>query len=216
MLIYLLVSFVWWQWLSITVVTSGYHRYFAHKSFHAPVWYEVYVLSLGSLTGSGPLLGWAGIHRMHHRHTETEKDPHSPRFVGMWKVLTSTFKAPHIDRRYIRDLMRNKRVMFFFKHHDTIQTWLFIAFLIFAVAISWQWALVFFVSPMIYSYIGFGLINAFAHDADGAKNSQLINILAAGDGFHKNHHDKPSDWKIGKQWHEFDPGAIFIRMIKND
>lgn len=209
---YILYSFIWWQILSITVVSSGYHRYFSHKSFNAPIWYEWYVLLLGSLTGGGPLLGWAGVHRLHHKHSDTEHDPHAPKHVGFWKVVTSTFKVPHIERRFIRDLLRNPRVMWAYRYHKYLRLAAFSLVLVLPL----EWFFVFVLSPMIYGYIGFGLINAFAHTKDGARNSHLINIFAGGDGFHKNHHERPSDWQIGKKWYELDPGAWFIRMIKKD
>lgn len=209
---YILYSFIWWQILSITVVSSGYHRYFSHKSFNAPIWYEWYVLILGSLTGGGPLLGWAGVHRLHHKHSDTEHDPHAPKHVGFWKVVTSTFKVPHIERRFIRDLLRNPRVMWAYRYHKYLRLAAFSLVLVLPL----EWFFVFVLSPMIYGYIGFGLINAFAHTKDGARNSHLINIFAGGDGFHKNHHERPSDWQIGKKWYELDPGAWFIRMIKKD
>lgn len=206
-------SFIWWQFMSIVVVSSGYHRYFAHRAFKAPVWYEYLVLSLGTLTGSGPLLGWVGVHRMHHNHTDTELDPHSPKFKGFWTVLTSTFKVPSIQRRHVKDLLRNKRVIFFYKNHLKIRI---ITFFLGIILLPFEWVIVLLVSPMIYSYIGYGLINTLCHsmDGSGAKNSHLVNLLAGGDGFHKNHHDNPRDWKIGRKWYEMDPSAWFIRLIK--
>ena len=70
--------------------------------------------------------------------------------------------------------------------------------------------LVFFVSPMIYSYIGFGSINAFCHRNGQILNLNWVNILAAGEGYHRNHHDDPRAWKLGK----YDMSALFIRLIK--
>lgn len=212
-MIYLLYSFLWWQIISITVISTGYHRYFSHRSFSAGVWYEYYVLMIGSLTGSGSLLGWAGVHRMHHRYSDTENDPHSPRYKGIWKVFTSTFEVPPIKYSSVKDLLKNPRVMFFHRHHRKIRL---LTFLLGAGLLPFPWFLVLVVSPMLYGYFGFGLINAFCHDrvSGGAKNSHLVNIFAGGDGFHKNHHERPGDWQIGKKWHEFDPGAWFIRLIR--
>jgi fatty-acid desaturase len=211
-MIYILASFIWWQILSITVISSGYHRYFAHRSFSAPKWYEYYVLALGSLTGGGSLLGWVGVHRMHHKHSDTEQDPHSPKYHGMWKIITSTFAVPPIKRSSVRDLLKNNTVVWFHKYYKHIRiSTLVIGFLLLPL----EWFLVLIVSPIMYAYIGFGAINAFCHDKDGsgAKNSHLVNILAAGDGFHKYHHERPKDWKIGRNWYEFDPGALWIKLI---
>jgi stearoyl-CoA desaturase (delta-9 desaturase) len=211
--IYFLYSFLWWQILSITVISTGYHRYFSHRAFKAPIWYEYYVLFLGSLSGSGPLLGWAGVHRLHHNHEDTELDPHSPKYKGLWAVFTSTFDVPAIKHRTVKDLLRNPRVMMFYKYHKYIRIATIVLGLI---LLPFEWFLILIISPMIYARIGFGLINAFCHDINGggAKNSHLVNIIAGGDGFHKNHHENPRDWKIGKKWNELDPGAWFISLIR--
>lgn len=214
-MIYLLYSFLWWQIISITAISAGYHRYFSHRSFTAPVWYEYYVLILGSLTASGPLLGWVGVHRLHHRYSDTEKDPHSPKYKGIWRVLTSTFEVPAIKYSSVKDLINNPRVMVFYRYHNHIRI---ATFIVAAAILPVEWFLVLIVSPIIYGYIGFGLINAFCHDpvTGGAKNSHIVNILAGGDGFHKNHHDRPGNWKIGQKWYELDPGAWFIRLIRKE
>ena len=182
---YVILSFIWWQILSVTVVSSGYHRYFAHRAFNASKWYEYYVLFLGTLTASGPLLGWVGVHRLHHNHTDTENDPHSPRHQGVIPVLTSTFKVKAIKHRVIKDLLRNRRVMWYHRNHMVIRICTAVGAF---VLLSFPMFLVLFVSPMIYAYIGFGTINAFAHRDGKIFNSHWLNILSAGEGYHRNHH----------------------------
>ena len=204
---YILLSFVWWQILSATVISSGYHRYFAHRAFRASKWYEYYVLFLGTLTASGPLLGWVGVHRMHHNHTDTEEDPHSPRHQGFIPVLTSTFKVKTIKHRVVKDLLRNPRVMWFYRNHMLIRS----GTLFFGLVLTpFPVFLALFIAPMIYAYIGFGTINAFAHKDGKIHNSWWLNILSAGEGYHKNHHENPRAWKLGR----YDPTALFIRLIK--
>ena len=204
---YVILSFIWWQILSVTVVSSGYHRYFAHRAFNASKWYEYYVLFLGTLTASGPLLGWVGVHRLHHNHTDTENDPHSPRHQGVIPVLTSTFKVKAIKHRVIKDLLRNRRVMWYYRNHMIIRVGTAIGAF---VLLSFPMFLVLFVSPMIYAYIGFGTINAFAHKDGKIFNNHWLNILSAGEGYHNNHHKNPRAWRLGK----YDMSAVFIRMIK--
>ena len=213
MLIYLLYSFIWWQILSIVVVSSGYHRYFAHRAFKAPIWYEYLVLTLGTLTGSGPILGWVGVHRLHHNHSDTEKDPHSPKYQSILRVLTSTFKVPPIHHRHVIDMLKNPRVMWFYKYHLEIRM---STLTLSALFLPFEWYLILIISPIIYGYLGFGLLNTLCHLGEGVRNSAFVNIFAAGDGWHKNHHERPRDWQIGKKWWQWDPGALFIRMIKCD
>ena len=60
------------------VVTN--HRYWAHKSFKFKSRGIKYLFStLALLSGTGSSLGWAGIHIIHHKHSDSgEDDPHDP------------------------------------------------------------------------------------------------------------------------------------------
>jgi len=208
---YLLTSLLWWSFLSSCIISAGYHRYFAHRAFKAPIWYEYLVLLFGPLSGSGPALGWVGVHRLHHNHSDTEKDPHSPRFISKWKVLTSMFDVPPIPRKAVKDLLKNKRVIWFYKHHKRIR-WLSLFFFLIVFGPIWTFWL--FIMPMVYGYIGYGLLNTFCHTKEKVRNLWWANILTGGEGWHANHHDNPRDWKIGKLWYEWDWGAWWIRLIK--
>ena len=42
----------------------------------------------------------------------------------------------------------------------------------------------------------------------------IANILTGGEGWHKNHHDRSQDWKIGQHWWQIDTGAWWIKAIK--
>jgi len=206
----LIYSFIWWLFLSSAVISAGYHRYFSHRSFKAPVWYEYLVLILGPLSGSGSALGWVGVHRMHHNHSDTEKDPHSPKYQPMWRVLTSTFKVPAIRPRHITDLLKNKRVLWFHRHHKKIR----LLTLFGGLLLPFEWYIILIISPMIYGYLGYGLLNTLCHRHEHVSNSWIANILTGGEGWHANHHDQPRDWRIGKKWWEWDPAAWFIRLIQ--
>lgn len=207
----ILYSFIWWFFLSSIVVSAGYHRYFAHRAFKAGVWYEYMVLILGPLSGSGHVLGWVGVHRLHHNHSDTPKDPHSPKYQPIWRVLTSTFKVPPIKRRHVADLLRNKRVIWFYKNHTVIRIITFVGGFVF---ISFDWFLILICMPMFWGYLGFGLLNTLCHSGKDVKNSMFVNLFTGGEGWHANHHERPRDWQIGKKWYEMDPGAWFIRLIK--
>lgn len=211
MLLYIVTSFIWWQIFSAIIVSAGMHRYFSHRAFKAPIWYEYLVLSLATFSGSGPMLGWAGVHRLHHNNSDTKHDPHSPAHQSKWKILLSTFDVPHISPRIIKDLLRNKRVMWFYKHHLQIRI---TSMLFLAILLPLPWFIVLCISPMIYGYLGFGIINAFCHRNGQPINSHIANIFSSGEGFHKNHHEDQRNWRVGRHWYEFDPAAYFIKLIK--
>lgn len=73
-----LVLLVVGYFLTAVGVTVGYHRLFTHKSFEAHPAVKWTLGVLGSMAIQGPILGWVATHRMHHQHSDTADDPHSP------------------------------------------------------------------------------------------------------------------------------------------
>ena len=71
------------------------------------------MLYCGLLCGVRSPLTWAGVHRMHHAYSDTPKDPHSPKHIGKWRVFLSMYRIKTIPRKFIKDLLKNPRVMFF-------------------------------------------------------------------------------------------------------
>jgi stearoyl-CoA desaturase (delta-9 desaturase) len=67
---------------------------------------------------------------------------------------------------------------------------------------------------IVWGYIGFGAVNAVCHWKGKPRNNYIVALLTGGEGWHKNHHDKPQAWNLGWKWYEWDPGAWFIRLIR--
>ncbi len=63
-------------------VNLGYHRVLSHRSLKLSSWLERTLVTLGLPAGTP--VQWAGNHRYHHMHTDTELDPHSPLHRGFW------------------------------------------------------------------------------------------------------------------------------------
>ena len=140
-------------------------------------------------------IGWIASHRMHHAYSGTEKDPHAPAHVGFWKVLSTTWSVPKIPLKYARDLYKNPRLVFCHKH------WFKIAAVIWIVTflISPYLFLGFVLIPFIVAKIGFGLINTACHvDPTEVRNVPILNLIVAGEGYHKNHHDNYRRIRLGK------------------
>ena len=208
---YVLLSFLWWQFLAATAISAGYHRYFSHRAYKAPVWFEYYTLLFGGLSASGSLLKWVWIHRAHHAHTDTQDDPHSPTHVGFWKVLGNRYPFRRIPRKFIKDLVQNKRVVFFHRNHKIVRLLTFgLGFIILPLPLF----LVFIVSPAFYGYLGFGMLNAFCHNKGIPNNTWWVSIFTAGEGWHKNHHDNPTSIYNGTKWYHIDTGGYVSKMVE--
>ena len=115
-IIMLVLGFIWYQLIAIFGLSIGLHRRFAHNQFQTSKTFEVISLFLSMLAFSRSPVGWIGAHRIHHKFSDTEKDPHSPTHKGFWNVLLNNWKVEKIDRGFVKDLYRNPRIMFFHKH----------------------------------------------------------------------------------------------------
>ena len=181
----ILFSYIAYMLIVSIGITYGYHRYFSHKEFKATPLQEVVMLYCGLLCGGRSPLGWVGVHRMHHAHSDTPKDPHSKKYQPWWKILFSLWRVESIPRKYIKDMITNPRVVFFHKHRHII----YIANAILLTLIFGPKALI--VLGIIYSlaYFGFGALNLWGHDAEGPINNLWINLIAPWEGNHKDHHE---------------------------
>lgn len=182
--ILLLSAYLLYIMLAIIGITLGYHRYFSHKEFNVTAWQEVVMLYCGLLCGGRSVLGWAGVHRMHHAYADTNKDPHSAKNHPWWVVLFSLWKVEVLPRKFVKDLVRNKRVMFFHKYGKyifIIHQLLF--FLIFGINSLIIHGIIF-----LLAYLGFGILNLWGHDEHGPVNRIWVNLIAPFEGNHRDHH----------------------------
>ena len=49
--------------------------------------------------------------------------------------------------------------------------------------------------------------------ADGSRNNAIVGLLAAGEGWHNNHHADPGSARHGHKWWEFDLTWQVIRLL---
>lgn len=92
--------------LNMIYISVFYHRGLAHKSVELRPWLQQFVVWTGNwVTGLDPK-GWVCMHRMHHKYSDTERDPHSPVLKGVWSVL---FQQLHSYNKTLVGLIREKR-----------------------------------------------------------------------------------------------------------
>lgn len=206
-----LAAFLWWYVIAIVAISGGYHRYYSHKSFAANKWYSYAVNLLGIFSGAGPVLSWVGAHRMHHAYSDTNKDPHSYKFKGFWSIYLNTWGyGLHIDRKFIRELLKDRVVRWFYKNYFKLN----IAIILIFTLIDPLFMIFGYALPTVFAFHGYGILNTLGHRAAQPRNTWIGNILTAGEGWHLNHHKKGWEYQIGWESWQFDPTATFIRFIK--
>lgn len=94
------------------------HRYVSHRSFktYGPIEWALGLLSVPCTVGTPH--SWAWIHRVHHRYTETPKDPHCHRHMGYWKSLWCLHYVETEDRRVaMRDILDTPSFMWIHRYY---------------------------------------------------------------------------------------------------
>src|ERR1700755_2365604 len=95
MILLMLIVLHWYG--SLFFQSVFHHRYAAHGMFTmSKGWERVFFIGCFLTQGSSYISAYAyGImHRLHHAHTDTEEDPHSPHnsqnlFTMMWELRNS-------------------------------------------------------------------------------------------------------------------------------
>ena len=197
---------------------AGYHRYFSHRTYKTSRFIEVLLAIIGTLATLGSIISWVALHRYHHLHADTDKDPHSPHHIGWWRSYTYDWKRADISKKLIRDVVQDPLIIFLHRHYFKV-----IFFYVIILLLINPWLVIFaYAMPATGCLNGVAAVTVIGHIHgytnhqvnDSAKNSWIANIMSLGEGWHNNHHARPYQWKQGEKWWEIDPPSWFIKMVK--
>ena len=186
--------------------TVLFHRVIAHKNKINPL-IEKILLMLSTIGASGSAIAWAGTHRMHHRFSDTPRDPHSPQHAGIIKTYWYSSGGPEIIR-YVPDLLRKPLYLFQHKYYFQLLLMFHVVVLL-TCSFSIYWAIC--IVPAFMMWFAGSTINCLGHDNNGPINSNILGLLFAGEGWHKNHHDQPASTTFNDN---YDLGSTIYKMIK--
>jgi fatty-acid desaturase len=228
-ILWFLVFYVW----HIMGVTIGYHRLLAHRSFRCPKFIEYFFVIGGYLAFESSPIWWASVHRAHHRFTDTELDPHSPRF-GNYKAYSGwifTSRYPdHIDPAvHAPDLVNDPLYKLLERNnnwHTSHLTNSFVGFGSRAVLwalFGWKIALMSLLAGLLVQQVPF-LVNVLCHkpklgyknfqSEDDSVNVWWLSLITLGDSWHNNHHKFPGCARAGMRWWEVDFAWMTIAALK--
>ena len=213
-------------WMAIGLgIGMGYHRLHTHRSYHVPKPLEYFFAICGTLTLEGGPIFWVATHRIHHQHSDTDEDPHTPRHGGFWAHMGWILfgEGHHNDTqtmaRYAPDLASDR----FYRLLNTYH-WVPLTVFGFAALALGGWAAVYW---LVFLRVVVGLhatwlVNSATHmwgtrrfqTKDDSKNSWWVAILTFGEGWHNNHHAHPTSARHGLAWYEFDLTWLQIRVLE--
>ena len=204
-----LAGFLWWQIIAIVAISGGYHRYYSHRTYECSKLNQIIINVLGIFSGAGSALTWAAVHKQHHATSDTPDDPHSYHHKGKFAVYMNTWGYDaKIKKKYIKTLWRDPILKWFAKNYFILNiTIVIVLTLIHPLLMLFCYAV-----PVVLAFHGYGILNILGHK-DGPTNTIIGNILTAGEGWHANHHKKPNSYRIGKEWWQFDPTALYIKLV---
>ena len=209
------------------------HRYAAHQVFTMSKTMERITFVLTWIFQGPSYLsayGYGIMHRMHHAHTDTEKDPHSPShdsnlFAMMWKTKTIyqdiNEQRIKVDKRFTQNIPRWKNFDLIANSNFSRLLWItfYLLFFIFFVTSWWQWLLfpiTFLMAPIhgaiinwfghIYGYVNYKMKNT-------SKNLFRFDFLMMGEGYHNNHHKHSDSANFGVKWYEIDITFLIIKIL---
>ena len=210
-------------------LTAGYHRYFAHRGYKTSRWFQFVLGCMGaSALQRGPIW-WAGHHRSHHKHSDTDLDVHSPVTSSVWWshvgwVLSDKFNTTPWHQ--MKDWAKFPEMKWLDKW-DVLPGVLVapfcfaVGYLFGGMAGAWSglvWG--FFVSTVAVYHVTF-MVNSVCHlfgsrryaTGDDSRNNWLVGLLTFGEGWHNNHHHYPSAARQGFKWWEIDISYMVLKAL---
>jgi len=212
--------------VTIVTVTVFLHRAQAHRALNLhPAVSHFFRFWLWLTTGM-VTREWVAVHRRHHAKCETPDDPHSPKVLGLAKILTEgaeLYKKAADDPRIVSAYSHGTPDDWIERHVYSRFSWqgvglmLILDLLLFGVYGITLWA----VQMIWIPFFAAGVINGVGHywgyrnfeSPDASTNILPWGILIGGEELHNNHHAFPSSAKLSSKWWEMDLGWLYIRLL---
>lgn len=221
---------IWAGLTGIIGVTAGYHRLYSHKGYTA----GPFMLKLTAFMGAGSFQGsikwWARLHRVHHKHVDTDLDPYDARrgfafthfgwfCMRMDYSLLGTADCSDLDACPVVNFQR-KYFAILALTSGILLPWFSCGLL------SGDWVGGFFYGAFLKTFIVHQLsfcINSVAHtdwfwakqnyaDDVTPHDSFIFALTNLGEGYHNYHHQFPNDYRNGYLWWHTDPTKWYIYL----
>ncbi|KAJ2663836.1 hypothetical protein IWW48_001102 [Coemansia sp. RSA 1200] len=205
--------------LSGLCITAGYHRLWAHRAYKASLPLELFLAVFGASSIQGSILWWVQNHRLHHRYTDTDRDPYNIK-RGFWYAhhgwILFRRKEDELGYADMTDLHANKVVLWQYRYYFFICTLTSMVIPTVVCGCLWGdwvgglfWAAI--TRTVGVQQVTF-CVNSIAHtfgtqpysDEQTPKDNWITGIITLGEGYHNFHHAFPNDYRNGVRWYDID------------
>ncbi|WP_425397510.1 acyl-CoA desaturase [Aeoliella sp.] len=221
-----------------------YHRLLTHQGFVVPKWLEHGLALLGVCTLQDTPACWVAMHRIHHKHSDTQPDPHSPLVDFLWghcgwlMVVNRDFRNINYYERFVRDILKDPFYMRLERNGFWTVVYATHALLYFLAGLGIGW----YSGGTAMAGVQFGLslvvwgvllrtvvtwhitwsVNSVTHlwgyqnyeTRENSQNNVIVGLLSNGEGWHNNHHADQRAASHGHKWWEFDITWLTIRAME--
>ena len=171
----------------------------------------------------GPLW-WAGHHVNHHRYADRDGDPHSPAVSGFYYAHIGWFLNDAKNDRLeptnpvVRDFSTAPEIAWLERYHVLPPLALAIALFLAGGLPALVWGFCLPTVTLAHSTFAINTVNHLFgsrrfQTRDDSRNNPITAVLAAGEGWHNNHHRYQRAARNGFYWWEFDPTWYAIRAM---
>ena len=222
---------VWYTLITmhITIVCFSLyvHRGMSHQQYTIhPILANFMRYWLWLFDGTG-VKEWAAIHRDHHIHADTNKDPHFVFYDGtigqrLKNISVICFNCITKGYRGFASSSQMEKVNHvpygWIDRHLRLGTYIILAlnlylfgwvgFIVWLIQVSWIT-----VCMTVIIAIGGHLIGYHGEWSDNSRNLFPIGVIASGEEMHHNHHTQPMNPNLRRKWFEFDIGYMYLKLF---
>lgn len=224
-------AFVFYQ-LSGLGITAGSHRLWAHRAYKARLPLRVFLAFLQTMAFQNHIFEWSRDHRVHHKYSETDADPHNSRrgfffaHVG-WLLVRKHPEVIEKGRQIgVDDLMRDPVVRFQRKYYLPLVILSCFVIPTYVPHLFWGESVynAFYICALFRYAFTLNMtwcVNSAAHfwgrhpyDKDIFPAENFFTVYGAiGEGFHNYHHVFPWDYAASELGWRFNLSTMFINAM---
>lgn len=197
-------------------VTAGAHRLWSHRAYKAKWPLRLFLAFCNTLAFENSVIEWSRDHRVHHKYSETDADPHNATRGFFFSHMGWLLCKKHPDvKKYgkkidISDLYADPITRFQDKYYMILMPLVCFILPVPVPVLLWNetWLNAFCLNIFRYIFTlhASWLVNSAAHMWGDRPYDKYINpsenvvvsVLALGEGWHNYHHTFPWDYKAAE------------------
>lgn len=229
----LIWAFTLWP-ISGVGITVGVHRLWSHRSYEAKLPFRTFLMLCNSIANQGSIYHWARDHRVHHKFSETDADPHNATRGFFFAHMGWLFVRKHRDvvkagrDLDFSDLNEDPLVMF----QKKLDPWftLYMCFVFPAQIAQHFWGEQFWNAFFVAGALRYAvvlhftwLVNSAAHlygdhpydVLSYPSENPFVSFCSIGEGWHNWHHKYPFDYAASEFGisTQFNPSKLIIDFM---